>query len=49
MSDRIPNLFGLENNAVRFYSLYLSHLQMRQDYPAVIAACSRIREYAAET
>ena len=47
MKPRIPDLWRAEEDASRLYSLYLAHLSMNGRYEQVVAACPKIRRYAA--
>jgi hypothetical protein len=45
--DAIPDFWRANEDAVRLYQLYLCRLQMNDLHERVVAACSRIRRYAA--
>lgn len=47
MADAIPDLWRANEDAVRLYQLYLCRLQMNDMHERIVAACHRIRRYAA--
>jgi hypothetical protein len=47
MPSGIPDLWRAKEDASRLYSLYLAHLSMNGRYEQVVAACPKIRRYAA--
>jgi hypothetical protein len=49
MSRGVPNLFRMEEHAVRLYELYLGRLEMNGLDEEVVAACRQIRRHAARS
>ena len=47
VAEAIPDLWRAKEDATRLYQLYLCRLQMSRRHERIVAACSRIRRYAA--